>query len=311
MCNFNVRMFHLLQANRVIQSIVERTHLFKCTNKATAKESLHSIDGHPLNILFELNDVYLVWIRQISEWTADCTYEGCLFWALPYKKKRKLREREWNGMEWMNEWMCSVFRHCLWECLFWLTVCWKFFTLTHHHKWFIVSVNWNSPWVQISNDLNYTDTCSSVFLDHVYFWFLFHCTFHCNALYSHDYSRRPPIYMHVRVNVSVLARARAQCFNSKSYCILVGGRGRHHRRHHHHHHRCRLFSSHSIMVLLIQTSSFACVIVRIAFALTASHRLLWKVFMALPNMNLIRNRNAHNMWFFITYGTRFPDFRCG
>lgn len=34
---------------------------------------------HPLNILFELNDVYLVWIRQISEWTADWTNEGCLF----------------------------------------------------------------------------------------------------------------------------------------------------------------------------------------------------------------------------------------
>lgn len=56
---------------------------------------------------------------------------------------------------------------------------------TRHHKWFIVSVNWNSPWVQISNDLNYTDTCSSVFLDHVYFWFLFHCTFQCNAFNSH------------------------------------------------------------------------------------------------------------------------------
>lgn len=30
--------------------------------------------------------------------------------------------------------------------------------------------------------------------------------------------------------------------------------------------------------------------------------------MALPNMNLIRNRNVHNMWFFITYGTGFQIF---
>lgn len=33
---------------------------------------------------------------------------------------------------------------------------------SRHHKCFIVSVNWNSPCALISNDLNYSDTCSSV-----------------------------------------------------------------------------------------------------------------------------------------------------
>lgn len=64
-----------------------------------------------------------------------------------------------------------------------------------HHKCFIVSVNWNSPCVLISNDLNYSDTCSSVFVyavdactfprsldnPNVYFWFLSECTLSLGA----------------------------------------------------------------------------------------------------------------------------------
>lgn len=46
---------------------------------------------------------------------------------------------------------------------------------------------------------------------------------------------------------------------------------------------------------------------RIPFELTVFPNP-WKLFMALPNMNLIRNRNVHNMWFFITYGTGFHIF---
>lgn len=62
--------------NRVLLGVL--SYGFECVKSVqNASENKH--DRHPLNILFELNDVYLVWIRQISEWTADWTNEGCLF----------------------------------------------------------------------------------------------------------------------------------------------------------------------------------------------------------------------------------------
>lgn len=119
--------------------------------------------------------MYLVWIRQFSEWTVSIgTHKGAcsnpkisIICILQWKKAVYCFRTAYE----------SVYFDLPYAGWFFFVHLSRPYDFVRRHKWFIVSVNWNSPWSSHFKWFKLYRHLFECFSFNVYFWFLVHCAF--------------------------------------------------------------------------------------------------------------------------------------